>query len=349
MVRAARLGLRVFESGEYPLRAVADNRLIWLDAAKGIAITLVVIGHAWRGLHSSGLIADGLFQAVDGRIYAFHMPVFFLMSGLFYVGTVTRHAFPAYAWRLAVRLVWPMVLWTYVFLAMKYAAGTMSNSPISLSEVFQLPFPGVAHFWFLWALLLMSLALWPIRFFVQGGRVTSLGLILFAVIVAGFYLTPLPPGVHHWIGNAALHAPFFYLGLCLVQQNVLARLQPMQGGIAAVIFAALLWVWPMIAPGAFQTITVFALTIAFIVVSATLLASLPQGVLSVLARLGQASLAIYVAHTIFSAAFREVLFVIGIDNAVLHMAGGTAIGLIGPLVLLALARATRTQKLLGIG
>lgn len=45
------------------------GRLEWLDAAKGIAIVLVVIGHAWKSI------------AVRDPIYAFHMPFFFIAAG----------------------------------------------------------------------------------------------------------------------------------------------------------------------------------------------------------------------------------------------------------------------------
>ena len=41
----------------------------WLDAAKGIGIVLVVIGHAWKSI------------AVRDPIYAFHMPFFFIAAG----------------------------------------------------------------------------------------------------------------------------------------------------------------------------------------------------------------------------------------------------------------------------
>lgn len=47
----------------------ARGRMEWIDAAKGVGIILVVIGHVWtRG-------------AVRDLIYAFHMPLFFLLSG----------------------------------------------------------------------------------------------------------------------------------------------------------------------------------------------------------------------------------------------------------------------------
>ncbi|MCC6480991.1 MAG: acyltransferase family protein [Sphingomonadaceae bacterium] len=45
------------------------GRMEWLDAAKGIGIVLVVIGHAWKSV------------AVRDPIYAFHMPLFFIAAG----------------------------------------------------------------------------------------------------------------------------------------------------------------------------------------------------------------------------------------------------------------------------
>lgn len=45
------------------------GRLAWLDAAKGVSIVLVVIGHAWTSIK------------VRDPIYAFHMPFFFIAAG----------------------------------------------------------------------------------------------------------------------------------------------------------------------------------------------------------------------------------------------------------------------------
>ena len=53
------------------------------------AILLVVLGHVWRGLAFGGLVPEGLFEAVDMRLYAFHMPVFFAASGFFLARQVT--------------------------------------------------------------------------------------------------------------------------------------------------------------------------------------------------------------------------------------------------------------------
>lgn len=48
----------------------ASERIAWVDVAKGIAILLMVVGHS------------SLPMVVGGWIFAFHMPLFFILSGM---------------------------------------------------------------------------------------------------------------------------------------------------------------------------------------------------------------------------------------------------------------------------
>ena len=50
------------------------RRLEWVDRARGWGIILVVLGHT------------STISAVNSWIYAFHMPVFFWLSGYLYTG-----------------------------------------------------------------------------------------------------------------------------------------------------------------------------------------------------------------------------------------------------------------------
>ena len=60
-----------------------SERIAWLDFAKGVGIFLVVVGHAVGGIDVAGVPDEaGLLQALDQTIYAFHMPLFFLLSGV---------------------------------------------------------------------------------------------------------------------------------------------------------------------------------------------------------------------------------------------------------------------------
>ena len=51
------------------------ERLDYIDRAKGMLIILVVIGHIWQ----SGVVFD--------LIYTFHMPAFFVISGILFSHT----------------------------------------------------------------------------------------------------------------------------------------------------------------------------------------------------------------------------------------------------------------------
>ncbi len=318
------------------------SRVEWIDSAKGALIILVIIGHAWRGLGPSGIIPSDLYVAVDLRIYAFHMATFFALSGWFFVASLAKISAGAFLTSRLVRLLWPMVLWTYLFLVVKALAGQYSNNPTGLSDVLVAPVPGLFHMWFLWALFLLNIAFMCLKPFIKGGKIPN-G-VLWAVIVVVTILQAINPSplVLHWIGPAAHHAPFFLLGTILGQTNWLAATSRRQCVLAAVVFAVLLFLMPRIADyhGVFQ-IGSIVLTACVLVVFSRLR---PSKTLTVL---GLASMPIYLSHIIFSAFTREVLFVLGVNSAWVHIGLTSAIGLIAPLILLWLARHTGTVRLLG--
>lgn len=59
------------------------NRIVTLDIAKGLAITLVVYGHVMQGMGHRHLIDENFHRFSNTFVYSFHMPVFFFVSGLF--------------------------------------------------------------------------------------------------------------------------------------------------------------------------------------------------------------------------------------------------------------------------
>lgn len=320
----------------------------WVDAAKGVAIVLVVLGHAWRGINTRGLIPEDLFLAVDLRIYAFHMPVFFALSGMFVARSLARQSPGDYVKSRITRLIWPMVLWTYLFLATKLLAGQAANNPVALEDLLIWPIPGQLHFWFLWALFLLQIALLAARPLISDdGRFQPRTLVLLAVISVAIALVPRSGEVGYWIGKACAHAPFLVMGMILGQVLDLSKLgRPVQIG-ALLGFALLLTLWPSLPALAWvQMLGAGVLTLCFLTVLSALGPRIGKGMRG-LVGLGAASMAIYLSHTIFSAALREMLLKLGIDNLALHVLGGTVIGIIGALVVLVLARWTGTRRLLG--
>lgn len=318
-------------------------RVNWVDSAKGAMIFLVVVGHAWRGLAPSGIIPSDLYTAVDTRIYAFHMPVFFALAGWFFVASITKASVPTFLRSRLLRLLWPMVLWTYLFLAIKALAGQYANTPISLQDVLIVPIPGVLHMWFLWALLLLNLAFLCLKPVSKDGKTPTGVLWATVAIVALLQFVDIGPQAARWIGPAIVNAPFFLLGVVLGQKNWLRATPPHICVLASAVFVALLIFWPLVAPKGYSLLGSLVLSACILVA----FSGLSAGISKPLAFLGGASMAIYLSHTIFSASLREALFVIGIDSLAIHMILATLIGLIGPLILLTLARRTGTIRLLG--
>lgn len=127
---------------------IYTNRIEWIDNAKALGILLVVLGHFQM---SNGHIS--------GFIYTFHMPLFFLISGILIGNTPLTLSFPQFLRQKVTSLVVPYYLFQllcgiYMFmritftggdvnLIFKYIIGSLMGNP---SQMFCIPG------WFLWAL-----------------------------------------------------------------------------------------------------------------------------------------------------------------------------------------------------
>jgi fucose 4-O-acetylase-like acetyltransferase len=59
------------------------SRIAWIDAARGFCIILIVIGHAIGGLIGAGMVTQqSILGNIDYFIYTFHIPAFFVISGM---------------------------------------------------------------------------------------------------------------------------------------------------------------------------------------------------------------------------------------------------------------------------
>lgn len=85
------------------------NHQQWVDRAKGILILLVVLGHVVGagGNLAGGSTAEGLL-AIRKFIYTFHMPAFFLLSGLLWHDN--RDRLSEFVFKKAVRLLVPYIV-----------------------------------------------------------------------------------------------------------------------------------------------------------------------------------------------------------------------------------------------
>ncbi|MEW9919821.1 acyltransferase family protein [Marimonas sp. MJW-29] len=327
--------------------AQSTGRLHAIDTAKGIGILFVVFGHAWRGAFHAGILRDeALFRAVDNMIYAWHMPLFFFLSGLLFLEVVERiEAAPFLASRVR-RLLWPFVLWTWLFFGMKLLAGGAANHPVTLADFPLIPLPPYEHLWFLWALFLSQVlvlglfrALRPVLDVARLRVVFGVLAVALTLLIPFFYV-PSPT-----FGATVEHFPYFVAGIAL---GGIANRKPPAWLVvmAGAVFGLLIWnasqIWASL-------LVSLVLTVSACIVFARLDpgAERPSAPIAFLRLLGLYSLPIFLAHTIFSAAFRIGLLKVGVDGLNVHLLVATIVGLAGPIALVWGSRRLGVAKLLG--
>lgn len=129
------------------------KRLGWVDYAKGIGIFLVVLGHTLRGLVTSSILDSAAVQAVDQWIYAFHMPLFFFLSGLF-IHRSSGKPFKTFLVEKLQVIAYPYIVWSVLQEVFRVASGRNIGLVVDLWRIVYQP---VMQFWFLYVLLLMSI------------------------------------------------------------------------------------------------------------------------------------------------------------------------------------------------
>lgn len=320
------------------------GRVRWIDGAKGVGIILVVIGHTIRGLESADILSfSGHFGRIDAAIYAFHMPLMFMLSGLF-VHTALPLGWFDYTIKHAQRLIWPLILWTYIFFLVKVLAGGAANTPVGWQNFPIFPLPPQAHFWFLWALFLGLLIIKVISTFSFAVKVKSISwpaitlLVLLLVVIwlsFGFY-SP-------WTQQA-----FFYLPLILTGMSVRLLLftSPLYVLIGSVVLASFTILTPLNNIVAVHNYGI-AISVSAAVIS--VLALLSSRISYVwLMVIGQASMAIFLSHTIVSALVRAMLMSIDIRDVTVHLVLGVASGVIIPLIaFIIIKKNERALKIVG--
>ena len=85
-----------------PIRT--EIRIQWVDIAKGITIILMIIGHT------------GIPRSISNWIFSFHMPLFFIMSGL--TTNWGKDSFSSFVMRRVRRILYPFIWYSLIMLGL---------------------------------------------------------------------------------------------------------------------------------------------------------------------------------------------------------------------------------------
>ena len=212
------------ESAHVPV----TSRLEWIDVAKGIAITLVVLGHVVWVLTLMDVPTSNFWQRVLKATAPMRMPGFFLMSGLFAHRFATK-SFEMFARRRIIGFLYLFAMWLTVTAVVEvglrlwlgYTGVRISRTDV-VDHVLWLETP----LWYLVALPVFHLLWWVTRRMpaMIPLLVTGIGHVL-----VDMKLIPLQGILTSTGFRGMIHYAFFFmLGACLshVVRHVVGRMTP---------------------------------------------------------------------------------------------------------------------------
>lgn len=308
------------------------QRLGGVDYAKGIGIFFVVLGHTIRGLVDSSIIESSTtFQAVDRWIYAFHMPLFFLISGLFVYRSASKSLKDFLVQKLQV-IAYPYLVWSVIQTILQGLTSRYTNNSTSWFDIWRIIYSPVMQFWFLYVLFVIVI----IYAIARKLGVSNILFVIACLLLYGIqgYVGLGPWGVLYLVQTYAI---YLGLGALVGNSNVLSDLNRQNiptlvgitlGGFGLVALAVLFniteekWLKPAIA-----LCGICASLTAAILLDRFAGARFVQ-------KWGCLSLEIYVAHTIASSMLRIVLQkFLNLSDPSLHIILGTAVGIYAPIAL----------------
>lgn len=325
-----------------------QNRDHWVDYAKGLGILLVVYGHVSRGVYNAGIKFDTeLFRLVDSVIYSFHMPLFFFLSGLFFLPSLQKYGRAGLIADKVDSVLYPYILWSLLQGFIEVLLSGFTTSTTTSSEVLSLFWQPRAQFWFLyvlfaifvlmamlsrdhkplpaWALTVAALAAWLLQMFVQ---------LPFPLDFIASYLIFFVLGTRVLLWKDALQTHALKVTLC-----------------AAVIFAVLEYLFHiqlhlLYADKSALNLALAIAGITLVCSAAMLLARWNQGWMTWLAMLGYCSMPIYLMHILTGSGVRIVLSkLLQIHSATPHLIIGSLAGLIIPVAVFQLSKKAGLQNL----
>lgn len=182
-----------------------DNRIEWIDTAKGIGLLLVMLGH----LH---------VPYMSTWIYTFHMPLFFFLSGVVFSGS--KYSFKEFCIKRIKSLVVPYFCLGFViylfYVIVNAVIGTENSLYGTNIDMFKNLFIQ-EHFWTIWflACLFVVEILWYWIWKIFSRWLIAPAVVSICLCIVGLLRYRLGYGSLPWNLDVALVAQFFfYVGYC---------------------------------------------------------------------------------------------------------------------------------------
>jgi fucose 4-O-acetylase-like acetyltransferase len=310
------------------------NRLMWVDYAKGVGIVFVVYGHVLREIRPvKGLFTEysRFFEFSDKFIYSFHMPLFFILSGYFFMSSLYKKNFLLDKIK---GLIYPFIIWSILQTSAEVLISYLSpytNTQTPLTELLTCLIIPRDQFWFLYALFFITV----INYFLFRINVAT-GSYFSIILWLGYVI--LRKSVPDTFNNTFQFLIFFDIGILFSQSKkfigVIRRGEFLLAG--AIIFVATEYFYfSGIFPFNSTILSKFLVGVAgsLLIIQLSRLA-VAANFLPALSYIGKRSLPIYLAHMLVASGTRIFLLkILKVDNLAINCIIGTLTGILLPLFL----------------
>lgn len=193
----------------------SDERVKWVDYAKGIAILLVIVSHTVSN------------QVIRGAIFSFHMPLFFILSGYTTKRADSAEALKQRALKTFRQLIIPAYVLWIVHTAVFIVLGRVHSSAWQLSltalfagglsyDILGAEIPSFGMVWFLVTLFIVRNVYSVLDYYTGGKHMTAISLItsVCGVIIGQFIFLPFDFDI------AMASMVFFHFGSLLKNKQI---------------------------------------------------------------------------------------------------------------------------------
>lgn len=337
---------------------VAHDRLIWLDALRGLTLVLVVVGHVARGLHAADMLHVPAYLRMDAVLYSLHLPLLFVLSGYTFRASIAHKPFGT-TWKgRLLRIIHPYLIWTFITAGVMFALSTVVNQPLSASDflwiLLLMPVLPYSIFWFFYALAqCQSLLGWAVERWTLTDR--GLALLALAIAAVGQILQAVFGTIEPFLLTVFMKVfLFFTLGYLLAgRPELLTPRLTLAVGFAALLCWSVFLMTDVGIEGPFGLLTgLVGCIFLFALLRSPTLWSVSARILApiytLLAFLGMRSIDIFAMHVLFNGAARVFLNAAGIHGLGLHMLFGSLAGVFGPIAAGIVLKKLRLSKALGL-
>ena len=141
---------------------LSNKRHGWIDYDRGISIILVTYRHCYESMEKSGLDLKSYpwLEYINVFFFGFRMPLFFIASGMFISGSMSKRGIGSYIQNRVQSILYPMLVWGVIQISLQLLFSNYTNSKNDINYyyyVYLITDPRVTgQFWYLNALFFVG-------------------------------------------------------------------------------------------------------------------------------------------------------------------------------------------------